>query len=410
MKTCACLLISLFTCTVAGLSFAQEPPPPPAPDAVQALPGPQFGPPQQPPYRAPPSGYAQPPGNYPQYPPGPPPPPPPGAHAPGGPRVVAPSQPYPYPYPPPGPYPRPLIIVPAPPMNSYDWTAAIDCMFLERSSGGSYYLGSTAYNPASGQPAAVPLGNLFSDDVDFPLEAGVRLEISHKITDYITISATYWGLQQWSASNYLPGDPVGETVLAFSPYLQLSANPPSGIGGFDTSLGYTYASQVENVEVNVLFRLNSDSAYWKFDWLWGVRYFNLAEQFALTGIDGFTGAYREPQLFDDEQPHRRADRTLADTRLGAVRMGDGRQGGSDGQHLSTARHRHDQRPRQSAARFRHLQQWHGRGGSVRGLRRRAGPHDPESLAADRLPVLRRRRRRPRAAAAQCLGPRRQRGV
>ncbi len=175
-------------------------------------------------------------------------------------------------------------------MNSYDWTAAIDCMFLERSSGGSYYLGSTAYNPASGQPAAVPLGNLFSDDVDFPLEAGVRLEISHKITDYITISATYWGLQQWSASNYLPGDPVGETVLAFSPYLQLSANPPSGIGGFDTSLGYTYASQVENVEVNVLFRLNSDSAYWKFDWLWGVRYFNLAEQFALTGIDGFTGA------------------------------------------------------------------------------------------------------------------------
>ena len=75
-----------------GSLLRQEPPPPPAPDAVQALPGPQFGPPQQPPYGAPPSGYAQPPGNYPQYPPGPPPPPPPGAYFAGRSELVAPSR------------------------------------------------------------------------------------------------------------------------------------------------------------------------------------------------------------------------------------------------------------------------------------------------------------------------------
>ncbi len=204
--------------------------------------------------------------------------------------MVVPAQPYPYPYPYPGYPPRPVIVVPAPPMSSNQWTASIDALFLERSSGGSTFLGFTAYNPGSGMPPAVATANLYSDDVDFPLQAGIRLEVSHKITDYFTISATYWGLQQWSVGNSIPGDPIGESVLAYSPYLQLSAPPPNGISGFDTSLGYTYASQVENVEINALFRLNSDTAYWQFDWLVGARYVNLADQFTLTGIDGYTGA------------------------------------------------------------------------------------------------------------------------
>ena len=161
-------------------------------------------------------------------------------------------------------------------------------LFLERSSGGSTPLGFTQ---AVAFPPAVPTDNLYSDDTDFPLTAGLRLEISHKITDYVTLSATYWGLQQWSVGNTIYGDNVTETVLAYSPYLQLSA-PPSqgGIGGFDNTLGYTYNSQVENVEFNALLRLNSDTSYWQFDWLWGVRYVYLADQFKLSGNDTFTGA------------------------------------------------------------------------------------------------------------------------
>jgi hypothetical protein len=143
-------------------------------------------------------------------------------------------------------------------------------------------------------PPAVQTDSLYSDDTDFPLTAGLRLEISHKITDYVTLSATYWGLQQWSVGNTIYGDNVTETVLAYSPYLQLSA-PPSqgGIGGFDNTLGYTYNSQVQNVEFNALLRLNSDTSYWQFDWLWGVRYVYLADQFTLSGNDTFTGAQED---------------------------------------------------------------------------------------------------------------------
>ena len=120
----------------------------------------------------------------------------------------------------------------------------------------------------------------------FPLEAGVRLEITRQITDYFSVSATYWGLQQWSVGNTIYGDPDNDTVLAFSPYLQL----PSLLLGLDNSLSYTYASQVENVEVNASFRLNHDNSYWHLDWLWGARFINLSDQFTLTGIDSLNSA------------------------------------------------------------------------------------------------------------------------
>jgi hypothetical protein len=200
--------------------------------------------------------------------------------------MVVPAQPYPYPY-----YhgPRPLVLVPAPPLSSSKWSVAIDALFLERNSGGSIPLGYSVYNPASGLPPALPTDHLFSDDAPFPLEAGVRLEINRQITDYVTLSGTYWGLQQWSVGNTIYGDPNNDTVLAFSPYLQL----PSLFLGLDNSLSYTYSSQVENVELNALFRLNHDSDYWHLDWLWGARYFNLSDQFTLTGIDDLNSAQED---------------------------------------------------------------------------------------------------------------------
>ncbi len=161
------------------------------------------------------------------------------------------------------------VLVPAPPLPSYEWRATVEALFLERSSGGSIPLGGP-FDPAS----QVLYGGLYSDDQPFPLEAGLRLEISRKFNDNITLAATYWGLQQWSVDNTIYPYPGG--VLA-SPYLQLPT--------FDTSLGYTYASQIQNVEVNALFRLNPSDPYWEVDWLCGARYVYFTDHLTLTGVD-----------------------------------------------------------------------------------------------------------------------------
>ena len=213
-------------------------------------------------------------------------PPPPGA------VMLAPAQPYAYP--PPGPYAGPMVVappavfVPAPPLPSNRWNVGVDALFLERSSGGSIPLGQSVYNPNSSSPfPLVPTGDLYSDDTSFPLAAGLRLEISRRFDDNMAIAATYWGLQQWSVGNTIYGDPSqSQSVLAFSPYLQLS----SLLGGFDTSLGYTYGSKIQNVECNALFRLNPADPYWEVHWLLGARYVYVADNFTLTGADTLNDA------------------------------------------------------------------------------------------------------------------------
>ncbi len=172
------------------------------------------------------------------------------------------------------------VLVPAPPLPSHEWSAAVEALFLERSSGGSIPLGYTYYNPASQAPPALTTLSLYSDDTPFPLEAGLRLEISRKFDNNLTLAATYWGLQQWSVGNTIYADPAEDTVLASSPYLKL----PTLLGGLDNSLAFTYGSQIQNVELNALFRLNSEP-YWELDWLWGARYVYFVDNFTLTGVD-----------------------------------------------------------------------------------------------------------------------------
>jgi hypothetical protein len=207
--------------------------------------------------------------------------------------LVSPAPAYPYAYPPPGPYagaeivaPPPLVLAPAPPMPPYSWSVALDALFLERTSGGSIPLGYTYVNTAQTSPANVPTGSIYSDDVYFPLAAGLRLEVSRKLDDGITLSATYWGLQQWSVGETLYADPYQDTVLAMSPFLQL----PYLLKGLDNSLSYNYASQVDNLEFNARFALNPHDPYWQLDWLAGIRYVYFADQFSLTGIDSLNNA------------------------------------------------------------------------------------------------------------------------
>jgi hypothetical protein len=200
--------------------------------------------------------------------------------------IVTPGQPYPYVCPPPGPYVGPVVpapvLVPVPPLPSNVWSVAVDALFLERSSSSSMPLGYTYSNTAT----PMTIDSLYSDDVPFPLAAGLRLEVSGKFDNNLTLAATYWGLQQWSVGRTIYADPYQDTVLAYSPYLQI----PTLLNGVDNSLGYSYASQIENVEFNALFRLNPGDPYWQINWLWGARYVYFADQFTLTGVDTLNSA------------------------------------------------------------------------------------------------------------------------
>ena len=161
--------------------------------------------------------------------------------------------------------------------------AVIDALFLERSSGGSKFLGYTSYNPSA--QFAGPT-QLYSDDVPFPLEAGLRLEISHKFDNDMTLAATYWGLQQWSVSETIYGYPYQEHHDG-----RLAVLEAAGLlGGLDNSLGYTYNSQIQNIELNAIFRLNPSDPYREFDWLCGTRYVYFSDNLILTGIDDYYGA------------------------------------------------------------------------------------------------------------------------
>jgi hypothetical protein len=210
--------------------------------------------------------------------------PPPGSYAvPPGAVMVAPGQVYPpYTYPPRGPYgpmlvgPPPVVLTPAPPMTSYEWSATLEALFLERSVGSSIPLGYTVYNSVPN----MPVDGLYTDDVPFPLAPGLRLELSRKLGADLTISATYWGFQQWSVSDVIYGNPNQRAVVAFSPYIQL----PMLLGGLDDSLSYTYKSQVQNVEVNAMRSLSATD-YSQLDVLLGLRYVYFADQFTMTGID-----------------------------------------------------------------------------------------------------------------------------
>lgn len=217
--------------------------------------------------------------------------------APGGPTPYAPvpnapptytPAPYePLPGGPPSYTPAPVEHLPRLELEGPRWLFAADAMFLERSIGSSIGLGYTVYNPGSGSPPAVPTDTLYSDDEPMGLEPGLRLQLGRRVSDDVAIDAIYWGLNQWSAGRQIYGDPFGDTVLAFSPYTQTDAI----IGGFNNYLGYTYNSQANNIEINERVMLGQHDPYHSLAWLWGVRYFQMSDNFTLSGDDLDTGDY-----------------------------------------------------------------------------------------------------------------------
>jgi len=160
------------------------------------------------------------------------------------------------------------------------WDIGVDALWLARDTGRGTFLGFTRYNDGY---HAYRMDNLWSDDVSFPLEPGIRLQLAAQLTDRMSIEVNSWGLQQWSVGRTTYGDGLHEDVLGYSGWLQTAV--------FDDSLSYSYKSQVANVELNQRFKLISLEPYRSLSWLWGVRYFYLADDFNLNGSDILTNTF-----------------------------------------------------------------------------------------------------------------------
>ena len=167
----------------------------------------------------------------------------------------------------------PTDATPQPAAQSLDRVSA-EALLWERTLGSRIPLGYT-------RGAAVE--NLSSDDSHFPMEPGVRVQFScgdWEKNESVS-ELTYWGMQDRWIGQAVYGDPTGETIKAYSPWLQISRLD----NGFDDGLRYTYRSRFDNVESNDRRKLTTYDPDWNVNWLWGIRYFRMTDDFALDGFD-----------------------------------------------------------------------------------------------------------------------------
>ena len=94
------------------------------------------------------------------------------------------------------------MVVPV--MQPPRWTVSVDALWLERSVGSSVPFGYSIYT--AGPLQGYGVDSLYSDDCFFPLEAGLRFQVSRWLNDRADIEASYWGLQQWSEGRTIYGD------------------------------------------------------------------------------------------------------------------------------------------------------------------------------------------------------------
>ena len=111
-----------------------------------------------------------------------------------------------------------------------NWSFSADAMFLQCTIGTDNRLGGVySYNTHSF------IEHLTSSDAGFNMEPGMRLQLTRRLSDQVSLEAVYFGLQSWSGGNTLQVDPFGSNTVGFSPYTQTDHM----IGGFGTSIGYS---------------------------------------------------------------------------------------------------------------------------------------------------------------------------
>ena len=158
------------------------------------------------------------------------------------------------------------------------WRFQADAIGLMRSAGPGVNVGQTIV-----APGGTLVDTLNANSAPFSIQPGMRLALSMRVDDQISWQAVYFGLQNWSGSNSILAN-AGRGIVATSPYTQAD----KVLGGFDTSLGYSYRSRLNNVELN-RFRLLGENCDWSISTLAGFRYFQWNESFTLTGVDRFFG-------------------------------------------------------------------------------------------------------------------------
>jgi hypothetical protein len=170
----------------------------------------------------------------------------------------------------------------APASDRTRWYAEVDALWLTRDYPQNALLAQTVVLDANFKP--VPLagaGTLTLGNVtDSAAQPGLRVRMGAWITDCTSVELGYFGLQDWSRSATLP---VGDPPFARSPFLGSAII--YGNKSFDTSITAGYSSEIHNAEANL--RRSVEAGNWSASVLGGFRYFNLSEQFSLTGLQTF---------------------------------------------------------------------------------------------------------------------------
>jgi len=173
--------------------------------------------------------------------------------------------------------------------NSTRWYAGVDVLWLARDYPQNVHLAQTVVLDSNFRP--VPLAGApvltVGNVTDATAQPGMRVNLGYRITESASIELGYFGLQQW---NGVAGIPAGDPPFANSPFLGSSII--YGNKSFDTSITARYSSEIHNAEVNL--RKSFDAGDWNASVLGGFRYFNLSEQFCLTGLQTFPNLPQGP--------------------------------------------------------------------------------------------------------------------
>jgi hypothetical protein len=174
------------------------------------------------------------------------------------------------------------------------WTIDADALWLQRNMANFGSLGETIlYSPVT-DVAQLNIGGVGQ-------QPGMRLQLTYRVDGMESWEAVYFGLQQWTSTGTIYGDPNRSAdygngpIVATSPYTQSDVF----IGPFAGSMGYTYISSLNNAEINhraVQVVANN----WTIDTVVGFRFVEWNERFQLNSVNSAANPYYPFYYYENE--------------------------------------------------------------------------------------------------------------